>query len=190
MLFNHIHRMPRRAFVALAAGALLAAGCTDAAEPQDGPLAERVSVSDAWAKAVDAGMTSVFATFANDGVRDAQLVSAASPVAATVEIHEVVSDGAGGSRMQPKAGGITVPAHGRTELAPGGDHLMLMDLRHPLRPGDEVELTVTFADGSTLPVTAQVRDFAGAQENYSGGADHADHGDHRHADEHTGHHHG
>jgi copper(I)-binding protein len=43
---------------------------------------------------------------------------------------------------------------------------MLMDLKAPLSPGADVPVTVTFDDGSTLDVTAQIRDFAGANEHY------------------------
>ncbi|PRC60890.1 hypothetical protein C6A85_15035, partial [Mycobacterium sp. ITM-2017-0098] len=42
----------------------------------------------------------------------------------------------------------------------GGDHLMLMELAKPLEPGADVSLTVTFEDGSTMAITAQIRDFA------------------------------
>jgi copper(I)-binding protein len=71
--------------------------------------------------------------------------------------------------MRPKEGGFAVPARGTRELIPGGDHLMLMDLKEPLQPGDDVSLTVVFEDGSTLPVTAQIRDFPGANEEYTPG---------------------
>jgi copper(I)-binding protein len=47
---------------------------------------------------------------------------------------------------------------------------MLMDLKQPLDPGADVSLTVVFEDGSSLPVIAQIRDFAGANENYTPGA--------------------
>jgi copper(I)-binding protein len=50
-----------------------------------------------------------------------------------------------------------------------------MNLTEPLLPGAEVTLTVEFEDGSTLPVTAQVRDFAGADEVYDPATAH-DHG--------------
>ncbi len=68
--------------------------------------------------------------------------------------------------MRPKDGGIVLAAGGSHELAPGGDHLMLMGLTAPLEPGSDFELTVQFEDGSTLPTTVQVRDFAGANEEY------------------------
>jgi periplasmic copper chaperone A len=93
-------------------------------------------------------------------------VAGSSPAAGRVEVHEVAADGTGGKSMRPKAGGVSIPAGGTHDLVPGGDHLMLMDLVEPLRPGADVTLTVEFEDGSTLPVTAQVRDFAGAGEEY------------------------
>jgi copper(I)-binding protein len=79
--------------------------------------------------------------------------------------------------MKPKAGGIVVPAGGTHELAPGGDHMMLMDLEKPLLPGSDVSMTLEFEDGSTLAVSAQIRDFAGGNEHYepSGPPSH-DHG--------------
>jgi protein SCO1/2 len=52
---------------------------------------------------------------------------------------------------------IVVEAHQRVRLEPGGAHLMLIDLKRDLRAGDAVELDLTFHDGSTRKVTAQVR---------------------------------
>jgi len=47
---------------------------------------------------------------------------------------------------------LAIPAHGTQVLAPGGYHLMLMDAKQPVRPGDTVRITLKFDDGSTLPV--------------------------------------
>ena len=129
-------------------------------------MAAEVTVRDQWASATDSGMAAVFGTFANAGHHQARIVSGASPVAGRVEVHEVTADATGTKTMHPKAGGIVVPAAGTHERAPGGDHLMLMDLKAPLSPGADVPVTVTFEDGSTLDVTAQIRDFAGANEDY------------------------
>ncbi|KUI18615.1 hypothetical protein AU193_18480 [Mycobacterium sp. GA-1285] len=119
------------------------------------------------------------AVLTNAGHHDARIVAARSDVAGRVEVHEVAAD-AGTRTMRPKEGGLVIPAGGSHALAPGGDHLMLMDLKEPLLTGSEVTLTVEFDDGSTLPVTAQVRDFAGANEDYEpsagGPAPHHDHG--------------
>lgn len=129
-------------------------------------MAADVSVRDQWASAAMTGMAAVFGTFANTGHHEARIVSGASPVAGRVEVHEVSADSNGTKTMHPKAGGIVIPAGGTHELVPGGDHLMLMDLKAPLSPGADVPVTVTFEDGSTMDVTAQIRDFAGANEDY------------------------
>ncbi|MGV0850477.1 copper chaperone PCu(A)C [Mycolicibacterium phlei] len=161
-------------------GALLTSACSSS-EPPSGPMAGAVWVSDQWANAADAGMAAVFGSIANTGAREVRIVGGSSPQAGTVEIHEVVADGSGAKTMRQKDGGLTIPAGETRELIPGGDHLMLMDLTEPLLPGADVEVTLRFGDGSTLPVTAQVRDFAGGNEEYAPDVHH-DHDD--------GHHHG
>lgn len=52
---------------------------------------------------------------------------------------------------------IPVSAGGTTELAPGGYHVMLMDLVNPLEPGQSVALTLTFEKAGELTVNAEVR---------------------------------
>ncbi|MGW4099353.1 copper chaperone PCu(A)C [Mycobacterium sp. NPDC004974] len=158
--------MSKVAAVLTGAALALAVGlgaCTQSRH--DETMAETVQVSEQWASAADAGMTAVFGTLTNAGHHDVRIVSAISPAAGMVELHEVV--GAGGSKtMRPKEGGFAIAAGGTHELTPGGDHLMLMDLKAPLQPGADVPVSLVFEDGSSLPVTAQVRDFAGANENY------------------------
>lgn len=163
---------------ALAATAIMAVtamtGCASPAHDEHPTMASSVVFDDQWATSADSGMAAVFGTFTNGGDDDAVVVSGTSEMAAVVELHEVAEDAGGTMTMRPKQGGIAIAAHGTKELAPGGDHLMLMELRQPLEPGADVEMTVTFADGSTLPITAQIRDFAGGNEQYSPGTH--DHG--------------
>lgn len=153
--------------------ALLAvtAACADT----DGPAAAMPSpaaspqpafaVQDPWVKAADKGMTAGFGTFVNNGPADVTIVSADSP-ASGVELHEMaMQDGA--MVMKPKAGGIVVKAGASHELEPGGDHLMLMDLTKPVRPGDEVAFTLAFADGTTYGFTAVAKPYTGAEESYA-----------------------
>ena len=149
--------------------ALLGSACTTPADHHEHPMAESVTLKNQWASSAEAGLAAVFGTFANTGHHEARIVSGTSPVAGRVEVHEVVPDAAGDKTMRPKANGVTVPAGETRELIPGGDHLVLLELKQPLQPGADVPLTVVFEDGSTLPITAQVRDFAGANEEYSPG---------------------
>ena len=164
----------RKLVTALGVVALAASGCTSSDDHTVEPMAANVTLDDQWATAADAGMAAVFGIFRNTGPAAAHIVAGSSPAAGRVEIHEVVPDAGGTTMMRPKAGGLTVAAGGTHELVPGGDHLMLMDLGQPLRPGAEVSLTVMFEDGSELPVTAQVRDFPGGNEDYQ--PDMHDHG--------------
>ncbi|ADU00161.1 MULTISPECIES: copper chaperone PCu(A)C [Mycolicibacterium] len=160
----------RFALTVLAAAISLTA-CTSSGSGPDASMASAVTFDESWARAADSGMTAVFGTFTNGGDRDAVIVSGESAAANRVELHEVTHN-SGGAMMRPKDGGFSVAAGGTKDLLPGGDHLMLIDLTQPLQPGDDVALTVTFADGSALPITAQVRDFAGGDEEYAPGAHH------------------
>ncbi|SUE16070.1 lipoprotein [Rhodococcus gordoniae] len=149
---------------AIAATSLLAAACGSDTGTTDS--AEAVVVSEAWVKASDTGMTGAFAEIENTGSSDVHIVGASSPASATTELHEMVSSGGASMVMQEMGDGLVIPADTVHSLAPGGDHLMLMDLVEPLRPGSTVTFTLEFADGSSEEFTAQVRDFAGAQEEY------------------------
>ncbi len=124
-----------------------------------------VSVSDPWVKAADKGMTAAFGTLQNSGASAVDIVSASTPDSASMELHEVV-DNNGQMVMQPVAGGITVPANGDLKLEPGGYHLMLMDVTTPIKAGQDVPITLSCADGSTVDFTAQAREFEGGDEQY------------------------
>lgn len=141
-----------------------------------------VTVADPWVKAAEEGMTSAFGVLRNDTGTDLVLIGVSTPASPMVELHETASDGSGGMSMTEKEGGFPLPAGGELVLEPGGDHIMLMDLPAPLLPGDEVELTLLFEDGTEHPYTATVKDFTGAQEHYepeggtgSGASDHGGH---------------
>lgn len=126
-----------------------------------------LSLADAWVKSAESGMSGLFGTLTNASASAVTLVGAASSAAGMVQLHETNADGSGGMSMKEKEGGFAIPAGGELRLEPGGDHIMLMDLTAPLLAGDTVEVTLQFAGGAELPVTATVKDFAGAQENYS-----------------------
>ncbi|NNH69197.1 copper chaperone PCu(A)C [Nocardia uniformis] len=159
------------AVAAISALALLPVACSSDASDTPVESAAQVAMSDQWIKAADTGMSAAFGVLNNSGDQPVTLVAATSPVSTTVEIHEVVADAAGDKTMREKEGGLTIPAHGSAVLKPGGEHLMFIDLKEPLRTGAETPITLTFADGSSTTVTAQVRDFVGGKENYEPSGD-------------------
>lgn len=150
------------------AGTAGASGAAETAAATPAPeAAASVTVEDAWVKAVDGGMTGLFGHVVNDG-GDVTLVAASSDAAEMAELHETVeSDGA--MSMREKDGGFPIAAGETLMLEPGANHVMLMGLTGPLLAGDEVTVTLEFDDGSTLEVTAPVKDYTGANEEYDDG---------------------
>jgi copper(I)-binding protein len=120
-----------------------------------------LEVENAWAKAADSGMTAVFADISNPGGEDITMVSGTTDVAQMVELHEV-ADGV----MREKEGGHVVPAGSTISLMPGGDHIMIMGLNDPLLPGDTITVSIELDNGDVLDITADVRDYQGANEEY------------------------
>jgi len=130
--------------------------------------ADALTITDPWVKAADSGMTAAFGTLVNDSGADVRIVSASTSVSSSMELHEMATNDAGEMIMRPKEGGIVVPADGTHELAPGGDHLMFVNITTPVQPGDEVTVTLTAEDGSTFDFVAPARSFAGGDETYEG----------------------
>jgi copper(I)-binding protein len=157
----------------LALAALVVAACGGDGEPQAAPAAagsptaaaRPLAVKDMWVKTATSGMTATFGTLMNTTGADITVVKATSSASPMMELHEV-ADVDGEMVMRPKEGGFTIPAGGRHELKPGGDHLMLMDVKTPVSAGTEVTITLTFADGATMDFTALGKDFAGGNESY------------------------
>ena len=132
--------------------------------------AGQLTAPDPWVKAADTGMTGAFMIVKNSGTTDLQIVSASSPASSMMQLHETVMDAGGAMKMQEKSGGFSIKAGATHEFKPGGDHIMFMGLGSPLKSGTTTVITLKFADGSTLPVTAEVRTFSGAKETYVPGA--------------------
>jgi hypothetical protein len=133
--------------------------------PSASVQAAAVTLSEGWVKAADTGMTAMFGVLTNSGDADVTLVAGTSPAAAKVEVHEMAMVD-GSMVMRPKAGGIVIPAKGTHELKPGGDHVMLMGITAPIKPGQDVTVTLSTAQGSTVTLTAQAKTYAGGNETY------------------------
>jgi len=147
----------RKTFVncsSLLAAAVLGAACApkDAAVDAANPLSTR----EAWARPADSGaMSAVYFTLGNTGNASDTLVGVASDVAARTEMHVSMQQGRT-MHMSPVTS-LPVPAGDSVAFRPLGAHVMLMDLRRPLVPGDTLSVTLRFQSGRTVEVRAGVR---------------------------------
>ena len=151
-------------------GATASSSSSTTAETTQG--AGAVALDDGWVKATDVAMagmepmTAAFGTLRNTTDHEVTITGGSSPAAGMVELHETVKTDTGAMQMQPKAGGIVIPAGGTHLLEPGSDHLMLMKLTGTLETGTTTTLTLSTSDGD-VTLTVPVRAFTGAQESYA-----------------------
>lgn len=104
----------------------------------------------------------------NRGDQPDRLLGATTPVAARVELHRMTLD-AGVMRMR-ELPFIALPARSETPLRHGGEHhLMLIDLKQPLKDGDRFDLTLKFERAGTQTVRVWVqtpRDASGGKHRH------------------------
>jgi copper(I)-binding protein len=119
--------------------------------------AAEIAVSQAWSRATPKGATVAagYLTIENHGDSADSLLSASTPVAGRVEIHEMIEAG-GIMRMRPAKDGLAIPPNGRAVLAPGSSHLMFLDLLAPFSEGDRVPVSLDFEKAGKIDVTLDV----------------------------------
>lgn len=100
----------------------------------------QVTVKDAWVRATVAQQKATGAFMQLQSAQDAKLISAQSPVAGVVEVHEMRMDG--GVMKMRAVPSLALPAGKAVELKPGGYHVMLMDLKSQVKDGDIVPVTL------------------------------------------------
>ena len=164
----------------LAAAGLLALGSLAACasdstdtSTESAPAGCPLQVADTWVKAADSGMTGAFGVLSNPSSAPVTITGASSSASARMELHEVTMID-GSMKMQQVEGGLVVPAGDSLTLEPGGFHIMFMELTDPIEAGEDVEVTLTCADGQAVAFTAQAKEFTGGDEDYVGGEDMSD----------------
>lgn len=122
---------------------LLFAGAASASD------AAQVTASQAWIRVMPGALPAGgYVVLENHGDRAVALRSAVSAAYAEVMLHKSSTE-TGMGRMEP-VDSLSIPAHGKAALSPGGYHLMLMKAAAPVKVGDKVRVTLRFADGSAL----------------------------------------
>ena len=121
---------------------------------QAGAQQSGIRIDHAWSRVALAGHEGVvYLTITATGAADT-LSAVTTPVAATAGLHQSIDDH-GVMKMRPVASLPIEPGKPVT-LAPGGYHIMLMDLKQPLKEGDSFPATLSFAKAGQVTATATV----------------------------------
>lgn len=150
--------------VALALASVGLVGCQQASEQPsseqtqaapDGPAGIAVSQGRLVLPPVKGNPAAVYFEIANNGEADTQIVGVAVDGAQSAMLHETVqSDGISSMHHRdavPLTKGSTVP------FAPGGYHVMAMNLSDDLQAGGSTEVTLTFANGDKVSFPVEIR---------------------------------
>jgi copper(I)-binding protein len=153
--------MSRRLFPVVLLSARLVLPCcalivSSVALGADENRADSLRIDHPFARATPPGARSgaVFLIVLNGGSETDRLLRASTPIAGGVILHQMaVEDGVMKMRAVPS---LTVIPGGRLELKPDGYHLMLLDLKQPLKLGEKFPLTLTFERAGSVLLSVPV----------------------------------
>ena len=114
-----------------------------------------IKIENAYVRATAPGQPAAgaFMKIDNSGAAD-QLLSASSPAAGEVQLHQMSMEGNVMKMGQVKD--IAVPANVSVDLKPGGYHIMLMNIKAPLKAGETVPVKLKFAKAGEVEVKLPV----------------------------------
>ncbi len=126
-----------------------------------------IRVNDPWVREAppSATLTAAYMVIENTSSQEQTLVAATSPAFAKVEIHQTVKKEDGMMQMVPMPK-LAIPASGKVVLKPGDYHIMLIDRKQDLKEGDKVDLTLEFASGDKVVLSAPVRKMPAMEMNH------------------------
>jgi len=138
-------------------GLFLMTGLGNLALAADPTQVGSLTISQAWVRASVPGQTNGagYLTITNAAGKEDRLVGASSTAAAKIEIHEVITEG-GNAKMR-EAGSIAVPAQGAVTFAPGGYHIMFLQLTTGFKPETSVPVTLKFEQAGEVSVAFDVK---------------------------------
>src|SRR6201999_1751337 len=141
----------------LAPAVILAALVAAPARAQEVKAGDLV-ITQAWSRATPGGakIGSGYLTIENKGSAPDRLVGVSADVAGKVEVHEMATKD-GVMTMRPLETGLAIDPGKTVKLAPGGNHLMLFDLKRPLKQGDKVPVTLEFEKAGKVNVSLDVQ---------------------------------
>ncbi|WP_439368411.1 copper chaperone PCu(A)C [Bradyrhizobium sp. DASA03120] len=154
-----------RIFALVALSAAMFAAPVRAEDVKAGDLV----ISQAWSRATPGGakVAGGYLTIENKGTAADRLVSVSAEIAGKAEVHEMAMDN-GVMKMRPLDKGLVIDPGKTVKLAPGGNHLMLQELKGAFKQGDKVPLTLQFEKAGKVAVSLDVQ-AVGAQGPGDGG---------------------
>lgn len=147
-----------KTFLAAAAALTLFAAASVAPATAQEIKAGDLVITQAWSRATPGGakIGGAYLTIENKGTAPDRLVGGSADVAGKVEVHEMaVTDGV--MKMRGLDKGLAIEPGKTVKLAPGGYHLMLFDLKTPLKQGDKVPVTLQFEKAGKVQVTLDIQ---------------------------------
>jgi copper(I)-binding protein len=141
-------------------------------------------ISQAWSRATPGGakVAGGYLTIENKGTAADTLVGVSADIAGKAEVHEMAMDN-GVMKMRPLDKGLVIDPGKTVKLAPGGNHLMLQELKGPFKQGDKVPVTLQFEKAGKVAVSLDVQGV-GAQA--PGDAGHSGHMEMKKMPDHSG----
>jgi len=120
-------------------------------------------ITQAWARATPKGAKTGggYLTIENNGTAPDRLIGGSADIAGSVQVHEMSMNN-GVMNMRPLDKGLAIEPGKTVKLAPGGYHLMMMDLKSPLKKGDKLPITLEFEKAGKVQVSLDV-EGVGAQ---------------------------
>ena len=128
-------------------------------------------ITQGWSRATPGGakIGGGYLTIENKGSAPDRLVGASADVAGKVEVHEMAMNN-GVMTMRPLEKGLAIDPGKTVKLAPGGYHLMMFDLKSPLKQGEKLPVTLEFEKAGKVQVSLDVAGVgAQAPANDAGG---------------------
>jgi periplasmic copper chaperone A len=115
-------------------------------------------ISQAWSRATPGGakVAGGYLTIENKGSTPDRLIGGSADDADKVQVHEMTMNN-GVMTMRPVDQGLTIEAGKTVKLAPGGYHLMMSDLKNPLKRGDKVPVTLEFEKAGKVKLSLDVQ---------------------------------
>jgi copper(I)-binding protein len=147
---------------------LLSSLLTTAVRAEDVKAGDLV-ISQPWSRATPNGakIAGGYLTVENKGATADRLIGGSADFAGKVEVHEMAMNNSV-MTMRPLDKGLAIEPGKTVKLAPGGYHLMLMDLKSPLKQGDKVAVTLEFEKAGKVALSFEV-EGVGAQGPAGGG---------------------